>query len=112
MLDNVLQKRGKFPLLIALLLDPSGCGVNRAWLHRDVRKGTLSHVSCVKMNTEQSATMSGDSSDSGDLSLSCSVSSVEIEELEVLEVERYLETVEPYQFESLAIVIHQQWRYR
>ena len=46
--------------------------------------------------------MSGDSSDSGDLSLSCSVSSVEIEELEVLEVECYLGTVEPYQFELVA----------
>ena len=39
------------------------------------------------LNTEQSATMNGDSSNYGDLSLSCSVSSVEIEELEVLEVE-------------------------
>ena len=38
-----LQKRGKFPLLITLLLAPSGCGVNRAWLQRDVRKGTLVH---------------------------------------------------------------------
>ena len=54
------------------------------------------------INTEQSATMNGDSSDSGYLSLSCSVSSVKIEELEVLEVESCLETVEPYQFEPIA----------
>ena len=32
-----------FPLLIAFLLAPSGCGVNRAWLQRDIRKGTLVH---------------------------------------------------------------------
>ena len=38
----------------------------------------------LALNTEQSGTMNGDSSDSGDLSLSCSVSSVKIEELEVL----------------------------
>ena len=42
LLNNVLQKQGKFPLLISLLLAASGCGVNRAWLHRDVRKGNLS----------------------------------------------------------------------
>ena len=54
------------------------------------------------LNTEQSATMNGDTSNSGDLSLSCSVSSVKIEELEVLGVERCLETVEPYQFELIA----------
>ena len=48
------------------------------------------------LNTELSATMNGNSSDSGDLSLSCSVSSIKIEELEVLEVESCLETVEPY----------------
>ena len=46
--------------------------------------------------------MNGDNSDSGNLSLSCSVSSVEIGELEVLEVESYLETIEPYQFEPVA----------
>ena len=40
--------------------------------------------------------MSDRSSDSGDLSLSCSVSSVESEESEVSEVEGDLETVEPY----------------
>ena len=44
------------------------------------------------LNTEQSATVIGDSSDSGDLSLSCLVSSVKIEELEVLEVESCLES--------------------
>ena len=44
------------------------------------------------LNTEQSATVNGDSSDSGDLSLSCSVSSVKIEELEVLEVKSCLES--------------------
>ena len=44
------------------------------------------------LNTERSATMNGDSSDSGDLSLSCSVSSFKIEELEVLEVESCLES--------------------
>ena len=54
------------------------------------------------LNTQQSATMNGDSSDSGDLILSFSVSSVEIKELEVLEVESCLETVELYQFEPLA----------
>ena len=31
LLNNVLQKRGKFPLLISLLLAASGCGVNRVW---------------------------------------------------------------------------------
>ena len=43
--------------------------------------------------------MSGDSSD---LSLSYSISLVEIKELEMLEVESYLETVETYQFEPVA----------
>ena len=62
------------------------------------------------LNREQLATVSGDSSDSGDLSLFCSVSSIKIEELEVLEVEGYLETVEPYQFnpvvsDSSAVVL-------
>ena len=46
--------------------------------------------------------MSDSSNDSGDLSLSCSVSSVESEESEVSEVEGDLETVEPYQFEPVA----------
>ena len=45
--------------------------------------------------------MSDGSSDSGDLSLSCSVSSVESEESEVSELESYLKTVEPYQFEPV-----------
>ena len=54
------------------------------------------------LNTELSDTMNGDSSNSSDLSLSCSVSSVKIEELEVLDVESNLETVEPYQFECVA----------
>ena len=44
------------------------------------------------LNTEQSAIMNGDSSDSGGLSLSRSVSSVKIEELEVLEVKSCLES--------------------
>ena len=43
--------------------------------------------------------MSNSSNDSGDLSLSCSVSSIENEESEVSEVEGDLETVVPYQFE-------------
>ena len=30
LLNNVLQKRGQFTLLISLLLAASGCGVNRA----------------------------------------------------------------------------------
>ena len=46
--------------------------------------------------------MSDSSNDSGDLSLSCSVSSVESKESEVSEVEGDLETVEPYQFEPVA----------
>ena len=46
--------------------------------------------------------MSDSSNDSGDLSLFCSVSSVDSEELEVSEVEDDLETVEPYQFEPVA----------
>ena len=49
------------------------------------------------LNREQSVT-----SDSGDLSLSCSVSSFESEESEVSEVEGDLETVEPYQSEPVA----------
>ena len=48
LLNNVLKKRGKFPLLISLLLAASGCGVNRVWLQCDVRKGMLSHASSVK----------------------------------------------------------------
>ena len=36
LLNNVQQKRGKFLLLISSLLAASGCGVNRAWLQRDV----------------------------------------------------------------------------
>ena len=43
-------------------------------------------------NKEESATTNGDSSDSGDLSRSCSVSSVKFEELEMLEVESCLES--------------------
>ena len=45
--------------------------------------------------------MSDSSNDAGDLSLSCSVSSVESEESEVSEVEGELETVEPYQFDPV-----------
>ena len=54
------------------------------------------------LNREQSATMSDSSNDSGDLSLFCSVSSIDTEESEVSEVEGDLETVEPYQFEPVA----------
>ena len=54
------------------------------------------------LNREQSATMSDSSNDSGDLSLFCSVSSVDTEESEVSEAEGDLETVEPYQFEPVA----------
>ena len=43
LLNEFLQKLSNFPLLIALLLAPSGCVVNRAWLQHDVRKGTLVH---------------------------------------------------------------------
>ena len=46
--------------------------------------------------------MNDSSSDSHDLSLSCSVSSVEKEESEVSAVEDDPETVEPYQFEPVA----------
>ena len=48
LLSNVLQKRGKFPLLIALLLAASSCDVNRVWLQRDIRKDPLSPTSSVK----------------------------------------------------------------
>ena len=54
------------------------------------------------INKEQSATMNDGSNGSGDLSLSCSVSSIKGEESEVSEVEGDLETVELYQFEPLA----------
>ena len=54
------------------------------------------------LNREHFATMSDSSKDSGDLSLFCSVSSVDSEESEVSEVEGDLETVEPYQFEPVA----------
>ena len=46
--------------------------------------------------------MSDSSNDAGDLSLSCSVSSIESEESQVSEVKGDLETVEPYQFEPVA----------
>ena len=55
------------------------------------------------LNREQSATMSDSSNDSGDLSLSCSVSSIGSEESEVSEVEGNLEPAEPYQFEPVVI---------
>ena len=54
------------------------------------------------LSRAKSATMSNSSNDAGDLSLSCSVSSVESEESQVSEVEGYLEIVEPYQFEPVA----------
>ena len=44
------------------------------------------------LNTELSAIMNGDSNNSGNLSLSSSVSSVKIEELKVLQVESCLES--------------------
>ena len=46
--QRCFAKRGKVPLLIALLLDSSGCDVNRAWVQREIRKGTLLHASRVK----------------------------------------------------------------
>ena len=46
--------------------------------------------------------MSNSSNNSGNLSLFCSVSSVDSEESEVPEAEGDLETVEPYQFEPVA----------
>ena len=46
--------------------------------------------------------MSDRSSDSSDLCLSCSVSSVENQESELSEVEGDLKMVEPYQFEPVA----------
>ena len=52
------------------------------------------------LNREQLATLSNSSNGSGDLSLSCSVSSVEGEESEVSEVEGDLETVEPYRLST------------
>ena len=53
--QRISAKRGKFPLLIAFLLAPSGCGVNRAWLQRDIRKGTLVHCRALRLqiNGEQ-----------------------------------------------------------
>ena len=80
------------------------CSFLRFWckegvVKRDARPRAL--------NRGQSATLSDSSNDSCDLSLSCSVSSVESEESEVSEVERDLETVEPYQFEPAAAAITQ-----
>ena len=46
--------------------------------------------------------MCNSGNDSGDLSLFCSVSSVDSEESEVSEAEDDLETVEPFQFEPVA----------
>ena len=46
--------------------------------------------------------MSDNSSDSGDLSLSCSFSPVESDQSDVSEVEDGLQTIEPYQFEPVA----------
>ena len=66
----------------------------RAWLQRDVRKGTL-NARPRALNREQSATISASSNDADDLSLSCSVSTFKSEESEVSEVEGDLETVEP-----------------
>ena len=61
----------------------------------------LSHMPRA-LNREKSATMCDSSNDAGDLSLFCSVSSVESEESQVSEVEDDLEIVEPYQFEPVA----------
>ena len=46
--------------------------------------------------------MSDSSNNAGDLSMSCSVSSVESEESQVSDVEGCLEIVKPYQFEPIA----------
>ena len=46
--------------------------------------------------------MNDSTNNAGDLSLSCSVSSVESEESQVSEVKDDQETVEPYQFEPVA----------
>ena len=54
------------------------------------------------LNRERSATISDSSNDSGNLSLFCSVSSIDTKESKVPEVEGDLETVEPYQFEPVA----------
>ena len=91
------RKRGQFPLIIASAFAPSGCGVGRARFRLDVRKGTLN--GSLSVEREGLATVSNGSSDSMDLSLSFSVSSVESEEYEASEVEGDLETVEAYQFE-------------
>ena len=87
------RKRGQFSLLIASIVAPSGFGVRRAQLQHDVRKGTLNAASSIKQRA---------SNNSGNLSLFCSVSSVDSEESEVPEAEGDLETVEPYQFEPVA----------
>ena len=63
------------------------------------QKRKLNAASSIR---EKSATMSDSSNDAGDLSLSCSVSSIESEESQVSEVKGDLETVEPYQFEPVA----------
>ena len=49
--------------------------------------------------------MRDNSSDSGDLSLSCSFSPVESDQSDVSEVEDGLQTIEPYQFEPVASVV-------
>ena len=41
LLNKFRQKRGKFPLLIAFLLAPSRCGVNRAWFNVTSEKERL-----------------------------------------------------------------------
>ena len=98
MLNKFLQRMSS--PLIASIVAPSSFDVRRAWLQCDVRKGTLNAASSV--NREQSATMSDSSNYSGNLSLFCSVSSIDTKESEVSEVEGDLETVEPYQFEPIA----------
>ena len=48
LLNKFLQKRGKYPPLIAFLLAPTSCGVNRVRLQRDIRKGTLVHCTASR----------------------------------------------------------------
>ena len=63
----------------------------------------------LQQNRERLATLSDSSNDSGDLSLSCSVSSVESEQSEV---EGDLETVEAHQFEPVVASAESDYRGR
>ena len=62
-------------------------------------KERWTHASSIKYRAV--GYLSDSSNDAGDLSLSCSVSSVESKESEVSEGEGELETVEPYQFDPV-----------